>query len=160
MIETLYFLRHGLADWPDWRKPDDQRPLTEEGVKKMKASARTIAKLDLGLTLILSSPLVRARQTAEIVADRLGLKVTVHPALGVGFSTARLAGLLGECGDHKALLAVGHEPDLSEVIAGVVDGGKIVMKKGSLARIDMHSVEPLNGSLVWLLAPKVLTLEA
>lgn len=159
MTETLYFLRHGLADWPEWTKPDDERPLTDEGVKRMKASARTIEKLDLGLSLILTSPLVRAQQTAESVARRLSLEAVSHPALGVGFSTSKLAALVHEHSRHPAILLVGHEPDLSEVIADVIGGGKVVMKKGSLARIDLHSAEPLNGSLVWLLAPKVLTLE-
>ncbi len=129
MTETLYFLRHGLADWPDWKKPDDERPLTDDGVKRMKASARAIERLDLGLELILTSPLVRARQTAEIVAGRLGLEAVAHPALGVGFSTSKLAALVREHGQRRAILIVGHEPDLSEVISDVIGGIDVTLSE-------------------------------
>ncbi|HEY4689296.1 MAG TPA: phosphohistidine phosphatase SixA [Anaerolineae bacterium] len=155
----LYFLRHGIADWPNWNTArDDERPLTDEGVAKMKAEARTIEQLDLGLDAILSSPLVRARQTAEAVADRLGLEVTDEPALAPGFDAQRLPDVLRRHPDAQALMLVGHEPDFSKTIAQLIGGGRVVMKKGGLARVDLESTDPPKGALVWLLAPKVLTL--
>ena len=63
----LCFLRHGEADWPDWNKPDDERPLTERGRKEMKRVARFLERLKLVPDAILTSPLPRASQTAEIV---------------------------------------------------------------------------------------------
>jgi phosphohistidine phosphatase len=65
----LYFLRHGLADWPEWDPArDHERPLTKDGMKKMKEQAKTLLALDLKLDAILSSPYTRAYQTADIVA--------------------------------------------------------------------------------------------
>jgi len=88
----LYFLRHGLADWPEWDVArDHERPLTKEGLKKMKAEAKTIAALDLQLDAILSSPYTRAFQTADIVAKELGLEVQIEPLLAPGLDLDRLA---------------------------------------------------------------------
>lgn len=155
MLTKLYFLRHGLADWPAWDKPDEERPLTPEGIERMKLEAKTIKRLKLAPEAILSSPLVRARQTADIVADRLGLPVKVSSLLAPGFNAQKLDKLVREA-DAGALMLVGHEPDFSTTISQLIGGGHIVMKKGGLARVDITALDPLNGELVWLLAPAVL----
>jgi phosphohistidine phosphatase len=153
----LYFLRHGVADWPDWDPArDDERPLTDTGVTRMKAEAKKIRRLDLGLKAILTSPLVRARQTAEAVAERIELKAVEEPALAPGFNGQRLQEILKRYPDAGALLLVGHEPDFSRTIAQLIGGGRIAMKKGGLARVDLESTDPPKGQLVWLLAPKTL----
>jgi len=155
----LYFLRHGLADWPDWDPArDEERPLTDKGIKKMKAEAKAIQKLGLNLDAILSSPLVRARQTAEVIAKRLGMDVIQEHALTPGFDAKRLRGVLRSNAKAGAIMIVGHEPDFSQTIAEVTGGGRVVMKKGGLARVDLESLDPPSGKLVWLLAPKTLTL--
>src|SRR3979411_2729844 len=84
----LYFLRHGEADWPNWNKPDDERPLTERGKKEMKKVAAFLARLDLSLDHIVTSPLPRAKQTAEPVAKRLKLKLSEDKLLEPGFGSA------------------------------------------------------------------------
>ncbi len=71
----LCFLRHGEADWPNWNKPDDERPLTERGRKEMKRVAKFLERLKFSANAILTSPLPRASQTAEIVAERLGIEL-------------------------------------------------------------------------------------
>ena len=71
----LYFFRHGQADWPNWNKPDDERPLTKEGAKEVRKVAKLLLQLKIS-PLILTSPLPRASQTAEIVADVLGSRNT------------------------------------------------------------------------------------
>ncbi len=153
----LYFLRHGLADWPDWDQArDDDRPLTDKGIEKMKAEAKAIERLGLGLNAILSSPLVRARQTAEAVAERLNMDVIEEPALAPGFDVERLRDVLHRHPDAGALMLVGHEPDFSRTIAQLIGGGRVAMKKGGLARVDLDSLDPPGGELVWLLAPKTL----
>ena len=83
----LYFLRHGQADRSQWSGNDFDRPLTKQGKQMMAQTADTIAALDLGLDLILTSPLVRAQQTAEIVAKNLRLedRLAVESRLGPGF---------------------------------------------------------------------------
>ena len=151
----LYFLRHGLADWPEWDVArDHERPLTKEGLKKMKAEAKTIATLDLQLDAILSSPNTRAFQTADIVAKELGLEVQIEPLLAPGFDLDRLAELLRAYTAERSLLLTGHEPSFSAVISHLIGNGRLQMKKGALARVDVNS--ELQGELVWLLQPKIL----
>jgi phosphohistidine phosphatase len=155
---NLYFLRHGLADWPQWDRPDAERPLTPEGIQKMKAEAKAIKRLGFAPTLIAASPLVRAKQTAEIVAERFDLTVNVTPLLAPGFGMRQLTSLLRDMSGVKDALLVGHEPDFSTTISDLIGGGRVVMKKGGLARVEVDP-ESLTGELVWLLAPKVLIAE-
>ena len=75
----LCFLRHGEADWPNWDKPDNERPLTERGHKEMKRVAKFLERLKLVPDVILTSPLPRASQTAEIVGKRLGIELKPSP---------------------------------------------------------------------------------
>jgi phosphohistidine phosphatase len=151
----LYFLRHGIADWPDWDPArDHERPLTKDGVKKMKEQARALADLGVKIDAILSSPYTRAYQTADIVAGKLGLEVKAEPLLAPGFNSDKLAEIARSFADDQALLLVGHEPNFSMVIAEITGGGRVQMKKGALARVDVN--RELQGELVWLLPPKVL----
>jgi phosphohistidine phosphatase len=153
----LYFLRHGLADWPEWDPArDHERPLTKEGLKKMKEQARTLLALDLKLDAILSSPYTRAYQTADIVAGKLRLDVKTEPLLAPGFNYDKLAKLVESCEQAEALMLVGHEPSFSTVIGEIIGRGRVQLKKGALARVDVNS--ELRGELVWLLQPKILTL--
>ncbi len=151
----LYFLRHGIADWPDWDPArDHERPLTKDGVKKMKEQARALADLGVKIDAILSSPYTRAYQTADIVAGKLGLEVKTEPLLAPGFNSDKLAEIARSFADDQALLLVGHEPNFSMVIAEITGGGRVQMKKGTLARVDVN--RELQGELVWLLPPKIL----
>jgi phosphohistidine phosphatase len=153
----LYFLRHGLADWPEWDPAKDhERPLTKEGLKKMKEQAKTLLALDLKLDAILSSPYTRAYQTADIVAGKLRLDVKTEPLLAPGFAYKKLTDLLESYEQAEALMLVGHEPSFSTVIAEIIGGGRVQLKKGALARVDVNS--EIRGELVWLLQPRVLTL--
>jgi phosphohistidine phosphatase len=152
----LYFLRHGIADWPDWDPArDHERPLTKDGVKKMKEQAKALADFDVKIDAVLSSPYTRAYQTADIVAGKLGLEVRVEPRLAPGFNVDKLKEIVAAFDDGQALLLVGHEPTFSMVIAELSGGGRVQMKKGALARVDVN--RDLQGELVWLLQPKILT---
>ena len=111
----LCFLRHGEADWPNWNKPDDERPLTERGRKEMKRVAKFLERLKFSADAILTSPLPRASQTAEIVAQRLGIELKTDSALAHGFNVERLRRLLGKA-DVDCVMVVGHEPAFSEAI--------------------------------------------
>jgi phosphohistidine phosphatase len=157
----LYFLRHGLAGNRDeWESDDSARPLTEEGIAKMKKSAATIAKLGLDLDLILASPLVRALQTAEIVAKQLNLqdKLVKDERLGADFSARFLVGIIAEHPNANGLMLVGHEPGMSDAVSHLTGGGRVVMKKGSLACVELPDPKSEKGELVWLLPPRVLAL--
>jgi phosphohistidine phosphatase len=156
----LYFLRHGLAaDREAWTGNDFERPLTDEGKKRMAREAATLAKLDLNLDLILTSPLIRASQTAEIVAQHLNLtdRLVKDERLSPGFGTNQLAKILTAYPEAKALMLVGHEPDFSQVIGDLIGGGRINCKKGSLAGVELSN-KSLQGELVWLIPPSVLAL--
>lgn len=155
----LYFLRHGLADHPDFRGDDDHRPLTREGEVRLRHQAAFLAGLDLDLDVILSSPLTRASQTAAIVGGRLGLadRVLEEPRLAHGFGVEALAAILADLpAAQRRIMLVGHEPGFSTVIGAVTGGSEVVCKKGGLARVDLDAGSELRGRLVWLLPPKVM----
>ncbi|MEZ4386347.1 MAG: histidine phosphatase family protein [Candidatus Krumholzibacteriia bacterium] len=155
----LYFLRHGRADRDQFAGPDDGlRPLVEAGRHRTRLVADLLLRLDSGIDAVVTSPLLRARQTAEIVAGRLGLTDTLieDARLGPGFDLPTLAAVLaGLAGDPRRILMVGHEPSLSTVI-GEIAGGRVVLRKGALARVDLTVGRRLRGELVWLLQPRVL----
>lgn len=156
----LFFLRHGKAEnRADWRDDDDLRPLTAEGERLLVAEARAIGRLTKGLELILTSPLVRARQTADIVAGELGLGRLVHDhaAIGRGLDAGVLRGIVAVHPGVSSLMVVGHEPDFSLTIAELIGGGRVDMRKGGLARVDVRGPALDGGVLEWLLTPAQLT---
>lgn len=153
----LYFLRHGLADHPEWTEPDSLRPLNAKGIEKMERSGQVIHEMDLGLDAILTSPLVRAQQTAELAGKHLeNTPVRLDDRLAPGFNLDSLAEMLVDYADASALMLVGHEPDFSEVLGGLTGGMRVQVKKGSLARVDLYQLDPPAGDLVWMIPPKML----
>jgi phosphohistidine phosphatase len=159
MSLKLYFLRHGQAgNRQDWHGDDSERPLTAEGMKRLKREAAAIWKLGLSLDVIISSPLVRAFQTAEIVAKAADstARVITDDRLAPGFGPKELTAILADHSGARGLLLVGHEPDFSETIGQVTGGGRITMKKGSLAYVEVEDPSSLEGALVWLIPPKAL----
>lgn len=155
----LYFLRHGLAwDRQDWEADDSERPLTGEGRRRMEQIAATIAGLALELDSILTSPLVRAVQTASIVAAALHAKdkLVVNDRLGPGFGSGPLAAILRDHAGSKSFMLVGHEPGMSETISALIGGGRIVCKKGGLACVRLIEAPSLQGELLWLIPPRFM----
>lgn len=149
----LYFLRHGIAEDHSPTGRDADRRLTDEGVQEMQAVAAGMAALELRFDRILSSPKARARHTAEIAAETLGLQdaLSLEPILGHGFSHFDLATLLANEATGARILLVGHQPDLSTVIGALIGGGHVQMKKASLAFLESYRVEPAGAELRWLL---------
>ena len=159
MSLRLYFLRHGQAgNRHKWQGDDSARPLTARGRQRMKREAAAIRKMDLRLDLILTSPLARAQQTAEIVAETLGLgrRLVTEPRLAPGFGPRQLRPLLAKHRDVGALMLVGHEPDLSETISHLIGGGRLDIKKGTLVLVELADRASPAGRLVWLIPPKAL----
>ena len=155
-----YFLRHGIAaDREEWRGPDADRPLTDDGRKRMIREAKTMAALELGLDVIVTSPLVRAKQTAAIVAAKLDLRdrLVEDGDAGLDFDRGRLARILKKHPSADAVMLVGHEPSMSETLGDLIGGARIDFKKGSLACVDLDEPSSLHGVLLWVLPPKVLT---
>lgn len=155
----LYFLRHGQAgERSEWRGPDEERPLTEAGKAQTAREATGLAKLGFKPDLILTSPLVRARQTAEIAAQGLGVpeRITLDERLGPGFDLKDLRQIVSEHNGPEKLVLVGHEPDFSDVVGRLIGDAKVVMKKGGLAAVELTGLEPLRGRLLWLATPQML----
>jgi len=148
---NLYFLRHGEADWPNWDRPDDERPLTERGKKEIRRVAKFLRELDVPLDDILSSPLPRARQTADIIADRFKLNVREHDTLGGGFELSGLKELVQKYPVDN-LMIVGHEPSFSETICKLT-GADCKLSKGGVALVDLDG-QKMKGRLLWLFPPK------
>jgi phosphohistidine phosphatase len=152
----LYFFRHGHAEDADGPEFDDfARRLTDKGLERTEAAARALVKLGVKPALLYSSPRVRARQTADILAKGLGVSVSVRDEVGFGFSADLITPLIVDAGADDEIMFVGHEPDLSITVGKLVGGGEMVMKKGGMARVDLFSTTPLRGALVWVIPPKV-----
>src|SRR5947199_1690 len=143
----VLFLRHGEADWPNWDKPDDERPLTKRGRKEMKRVAQFLDKLEFCADNILSSPLPRARQTADVVAERFGKEVTIEPKLAHGFNAKRLRDIISET-EAERVMMVGHEPEFSEVIEKLT-GGKVKLAKAGVALLEING-DGGSAELHWL----------
>jgi phosphohistidine phosphatase len=159
----LYIMRHGPAGERGPEYPDDSaRPLTPAGKKKMADIARGLKRMDLALDWIVTSPLVRAVQTAEIVAALLGSKCPMDPCddLSPGGSFQGLSVFLARHPERKRVLVVGHEPDLSQLAAGMIGAGRqaqLSFKKGGCCRIDLEGPAAKSaGLLVWWLTPRLL----
>jgi phosphohistidine phosphatase len=151
----IYFLRHGIAADQAPSGSDSARALTPEGIAHMEEEAHGLQRLEVVVDLLLSSPLTRAQQTAEIVGHALGLQPIIEPALSAGMSMNALLATLDQYQARRVMI-VGHEPDLSMAI-GTLTGGSIVsMKKGGLALVELPYDDSSDGVLHWLLPPRIL----
>ena len=159
---NLFLLRHGIAvergdlDYQN----DARRPLTPKGRQQVRQVAAALNEMELGFDVIWSSPLVRARRTAEIVAGEMKLKK--HPVLAEelspGSDVKKLVHKICALKPPPAnVLLVGHEPDFSELISLLVagqTGGGFALKKGGLAKLEIEKLRAGKcATLVWLLTP-------
>ena len=148
----LYFLRHGIAE--DLASSDFARELTARGRSRVKTSAAVMKALGIQPQRIYSSPRLRSRQTADIIAGALGMDVQLAESVNFGFDLADVRRLSADCGPDDEIMFVGHNPDMSYVVSELT-GVTVGMKKGGLARVDAYVAEADAGELVWLIAPKV-----
>jgi phosphohistidine phosphatase len=159
----LYLLRHGIAAQRGTRQyaSDADRPLTAKGRRKLRRAAAAMRAMDLSFDVILSSPLVRARQTAELIVEALHCrhKLELTELLAPGASAAVLVRRLNQLKPQSALL-VGHEPDLSALASRLLIGGDglaITFKKGGLCRLSTERLRAGRcASLDWLVTPAQL----
>ena len=149
-VMRLYFLRHGAADWPNWKRPDDERPLTDAGRKEMHEVGKFLASLKVKIDVILTSPLPRAAQTADIAAEHLKVRAREEKLLTPGFQIEDLTRLLRKYPEH-VLILVGHEPDFTGVITALT-GANLKLSKAGVALVDLNLQK---GKLLWLFPPKI-----
>jgi phosphohistidine phosphatase len=159
----LYIVRHGIAiDREDPKCPaDPDRFLTEDGIEKTKEVAQGLAKISEAPDLMLTSPYLRAAQTAEIVADALNYakqKIRKTDALLPGAEPQQLFRELGKDKDLSAVFVFGHAPHLDELLATAVGSKHPIsaLKKAGVALVELKRLVPPNGQLVWLATPKLL----
>jgi phosphohistidine phosphatase SixA len=155
---SLYLLRHADAGDPGaWHGDDDLRPLSDKGVRQAERMGRHLARIGFEPDAILTSPRLRARQTADVVATALGREVAEEPRLADGLSPSIVASLLADAGDPQRAVLVGHDPDFSELLATLTGASEVPMKKGALARLDLRGeLAPGAATLRWLLPPELL----
>lgn len=163
---NLYLLRHGIAipnDDPE-TVPDSDRPLSAKGIKRMRKAAKGLRRLGIPFDSVLTSPFVRARQTAEMVAQALGLGDHLEElsTLAPGHSASDLWTSLAPYHDREHLLLIGHEPFLSTLLSYLLTHNEkhsiaVDFKKGGICRVEITALPPNKaGTLHWLLTPKQL----
>lgn len=157
----LYLIRHGVAAERGAEYPDDsKRPLTSEGISRLKREAKALAALGVDFDQIISSPLVRTKQTADIFAQSM----PSHPPVALVDSLAPAGTPTGVLQDlskymRKARVAlVGHEPNIGELAARLIGARTpLEFKKGAVCRIDFEVFPPKGrGHLQWFVTPKML----
>jgi len=158
---TLYLVRHAIAAERGPKYPDDSlRPLIKRGIARMREAARGFADLDPEIDLVISSPLVRAKQTAEILIAQLSPSPAheLIEELSPGCPPADLADALGRCEKQRAIALVGHEPDLGIFAAWLTGAHRpIPFKKGGIACFEVTAFPPdRNSTLLWAATPRML----
>jgi len=154
----LHLLRHAHAGDPlKWDRADADRPLSDKGRLQAERLGQFLARAGFQPDAILSSPMLRALDTARLVAAPLGLPVHVVGALAGPLDPDAVETLLHAAGDPVRPLLVGHDPDLSELAAELVGVGDLPIRKGTLVRIDViRPIQPGTGRIRWLVPPDLL----
>jgi phosphohistidine phosphatase len=157
----LYLVRHGVAAERGDEYPDDsKRPLTRQGIARLRKEAQALETLGAGFDHIIASPLVRTKQTADVLAQHM----TSRPSVSTSDSLAPAgtpAAVLHELGKHMRkprIALVGHEPNIGELAARLI-GSRVPLdfKKGAVCRIDFEVFPPKGtGHLRWFVTPKML----
>jgi phosphohistidine phosphatase len=157
----LYIVRHAIAaergsEWPD----DEKRPLTERGIHRFKQEVAGLHALDVVIDEVITSPLVRAKQTADLLATGLPGKPVIRllKALEPGHAPAAIMGQVAKLARRSRIALVGHEPGLGELAAHLIGAARpLPFRKGSVCRIDLETLTSKRaGSLIWFVTPKIL----
>ncbi len=156
-LEVVHLVRHAHAGDPGrWDGPDERRPLTMKGRQQAERLGAFLVRASIQPDRVISSPKLRAIQTAEPIAAAFGLDVFVDARLASNCDLERLDTILAEAGVRAPLL-VGHDPDFSDLLTGLIGSSPLEMRKGALATIEVR--RPLRigaGLLRWLVPPELL----
>jgi len=157
----LYLIRHGIAADRGSEYPDDsKRPLTSAGIARLRKEAKALVELGVDFDLIISSPLVRTKQTAEVFAQTMPSRpsVTLSDSLAPAGTPASVFQELAKHMRKARIALVGHEPNIGELAARLIGARTpIEFKKGAICRIDFEVFPPKgSGQLRWFVPPKML----
>ena len=151
----IYLLRHGDAGDPR-PQDDDARELSDKGRKRLRNAAGLWRRLRVAPEVVISSPLPRAHQTAELLVEGLGLpmEVTVDDRLRPGADWTDMAGAMADLRAAERVALVGHDPDLSDALAHLTGAAAIGLRKGGMACVEFDGKPDAGtGRLRWLLDP-------
>lgn len=158
----LYLVRHAIAAERGPKYPDDRlRPLTPAGAKKFAQSIPGLVAMDVVVDFVLTSPLLRARETAQILAAGLKPKPAIAEVEALapgGRAQAINDAIRVHAKQYRRLALVGHEPDLGELAARLLGArGSVAFKKGGVCLIELDGATPTGpGTLRWMLTPKAV----
>ena len=157
MTIELGILRHADAGDPyAWQGDDVDRPLSKKGRRQAERLGTYLASIGYVPDVFITSPKVRARETAELVADALGTTVAIDDRLAIGFGIGELGAILSAAGMPSRPVIVGHDPEFSALLSDLCGGVDIPMRKGAFARVDLDIVAEGGGTLRWLVPPDLL----
>ena len=157
----IYLVRHGLAaeQGPEFPN-DDDRPLTSEGIERMRVQVVGLRELGVRLDRVLTSPLVRASQTAEILAAGIACEapLVMVDALRPGGRYDALLAALGRLGSDRSVALVGHMPSIGDIASRLIGAREpLAFKKGATCCIETDALPPAGtGQLRWFLPPRAL----
>ncbi len=153
----LHLLRHADAGDPDaWDGPDAERPLSDKGRDQSTRLGEQLSRIGFTADAVVTSPKLRANETAEIVADLIGASVTEDPRLAGALDPETVDEILDGLGDAHRVVLVGHDPDFSELLSTLC-GAELTMRKGAFARLEVdRPLRPGRAGLRWLLPPDAL----
>jgi len=153
-MSCLYLLRHAHAGDPmKWHDDDSLRPLSEKGRRQAERLGRLLGRAEGAPDRVVTSPLVRAEQTARIVAEALGVELVVDRRLAGPLDPALVADIVLAAGPAERPCIVGHDPDFSELLGELTGTSPIPMRKGTLARIDFGGGIATGRGTIGLLIP-------
>jgi phosphohistidine phosphatase len=160
----LLIIRHAIAV-PHGTKgiPDDERPLTPRGRKRFRRAAKGLARVAMRPDVLLTSPLPRARETADIAAEAWGKLKPVEAESLAGGGVEEISAELAKHAQAGTVAIVGHEPDLSSFLAHLLDtraSERLTFRKGGVACVEVPGSPGNGGTLTWYLPPRVLRLLA
>jgi phosphohistidine phosphatase len=159
----LLVIRHAIARdklaWGEAGRPDELRPLTRKGRRLMRRNLRGLVQLVGTPDVLAASPLVRAWETAEIVARAFaGLEIEEATVLAPGQPPSAVAGWLREFAGRELVAIVGHEPGLGLLVSWLLAGGGAFMqlRKGGACLLELEGVESASAALLWSVTPRQL----
>lgn len=158
-MTALHLLRHAHAGDPmKWDAPDAARPLSEKGRRQARRLGALLAAADEAPDVFVTSPKVRAVQTAELVAEAVGAPVVVDERLAGGLDLATVDAILVDSApEARRPCLVGHDPDFSGLLGDLLGIGPVPMRKGAIARVDVsRPIAHGRGVLRWLLPPEIV----